>query len=71
LFEENGYTWETVVDAFAEKELDEDVALLNARLARILTCKDYDPINKQVIPWTPSAGYRVDYGTEVQDEKAG
>ena len=70
LFEENGYTWETVVDAFAEKELDEDVALLNARLARILTCTDYDPINKRVIPWTPTPGYRVDYGTAVQDEKA-
>ena len=71
LFEENGYSWETVVDAFAEKDLDEDVALMNARLARILTYKDYDPINRRVIPWTPAPGYRVDYGTEVQDEKAG
>ena len=68
LFDENGYSWETVVTAFASKDLDEDAALMNARLARILTCTDYDPINKQVIPWTPTPGYRVDSGAGVQDE---
>ena len=71
LFAEEGYSWETVVKAFASKDLDEDTALMNARLARILTCEDYDPINRRVIPWTPSPGYRVDDGTELQDEKAG
>jgi len=71
LFEEEGYSWETVVKAFANKDLNEDTALMNARLARILTCQDYDPINRQVIPWTPSPGYRIDDGTELQDEKAG
>lgn len=70
LFEEEGYSWETVVKAFTDKGLDEDAALMNARLARILTCEDYDPINRQVIPWTPSPGYRIDSGTRVQDEKA-
>jgi DNA polymerase-1 len=42
LFEEDGYTWESVVKAFASKELSEDIALQNARLARILTVNDYD-----------------------------
>ena len=68
LFEECDYSWETVVLAFASKDLDEDTALMNARLARILTCNDYDQINKQVIPWTPTPGYRVDSGTGVQDQ---
>ena len=52
LFEEHGYSWDTVVKAFADKDLDEDVALMNARLAKILTNKEYDG---QVIPWTPNA----------------
>ena len=60
LFEEDGYTWEIVVKAFASKDLGEDTALMNARLARILTCNDYDSINGCVIPWTPTAGYGVD-----------
>jgi len=55
LFEENGYTWDTVVKAFADKDLDEEVALTNARLARILTYTDYDQQKHKVIPWTPSA----------------
>ena len=50
LFEEHGYTWDTVVKAFADKDLDEDVALMNARLAKILTNKEYDG---QVILWSP------------------
>ena len=50
LFEEHGYTWDTVVKAFADKDLDEDVALMNARLAKILTNKEYDG---QVIPGAP------------------
>ena len=71
LFEEDGYSWETVVKAFAKKELDEEVALMNARLARILTCDDYDSTNRQVIHWTPAPGYKVDDGAGVQDEKVG
>ena len=54
LFEEGGYTWDTVVSAFAAKDLDEDVALMNARLAKILTVNDYDTDNRRVIPWTPT-----------------
>ena len=51
LFEEHGYTWKTVVKAFEAKELGEDVALMNAQLAKILTNKEYDG---QVIPWHPT-----------------
>ncbi len=66
LFEEHGYTWDTVVTAFADKDLDEDVALTNARLAKILTCDDYDTTRNRVIPWTPTSGDRPDDGATVQ-----
>jgi DNA polymerase-1 len=51
LFEEGGYNWDVVVKAFADKDLGEDVALMNAQLAKILTNKEYDG---QVIPWNPT-----------------
>ena len=41
-FAESGYTWSSVVQAFEKKGLTEDDALLNARLAKILTADDYD-----------------------------
>ena len=69
LFEEYGYTWKTVVKAFEDKDLTEDDALMNARLARILTCNDYDPIQHTVIPWTPTADYRADSGASIQATK--
>lgn len=53
-FEENGYSWESVVAAFASKELDESVALQNARLAKILQYTDYDFTNQSIILWTPT-----------------
>lgn len=67
LFDEHGYTWQTVIKAFKDKELTEDDALMNARLARILTCTDYDSEKQAVIPWTPSTDYRIDDGTGVQN----
>ena len=67
LFDEHGYNWQTVIKAFKDKELTEDDALMNARLARILTCTDYDQEKKAVIPWTPSTNYRIDDGTGVQN----
>ncbi len=67
LFEEHGYNWQTVIKAFKDKELTEDDALMNARLARILTCTDYDSEKQAVIPWTPTTDYRIDDGTGVQD----
>ena len=59
LFEEKGYSWKTVVEAFKEKGLSEDIALENARLARILTNEDYDDEKMEPILWNPSADYRI------------
>ena len=63
IFEDKGYSWKTVVQMFKDKDLTEDDALLNARLARILTAKDYDFDRRKPIPWTPSSDYQVDVGT--------
>ena len=60
LFETKGYTWKTVVDAFIEKDLTESHALVNARLAKILTNKDYDFKKRCPKLWTPTADYAVD-----------
>ena len=62
LFKEKGYTWKAVVEAFAEKDLSEEEALINARLAKILTVKDYDFKKKRPILWSPKADYKVDDG---------
>lgn len=70
LFEEKGYSWKAVVQAFAEKDLSEDVALENARLAKILTASDYDFDKQQPILWSPSADYRIDDGAGSKDAKA-
>ncbi len=59
LFEEKGYSWKTVVNAFKEKGLSEDIALMNARLARILTNEDYDDEKMEPILWNPSADYHI------------
>jgi DNA polymerase-1 len=66
MFEQDGYTWKTIVKAFAEKGLDEDVALQNARLAKILTADDYDLEKQRPILWTPTdASDRADNGAGV------
>ena len=59
LFEEKGYSWKTVVEAFKEKGLSEDIALMNARLARILTNEDYDDEKMEPIPWNPCPDYHI------------
>ncbi len=66
-FEENGYSWESVVKAFASKDLDESVALQNARLAKILQHTDYDFTNQCVKLWTPTSDSRTDDGAAVQN----
>ena len=67
LLEKDGYTWDTVVKAFKSKELDEDTALMNARLAKILQHTDYDAVERRVIPWLPTtASSRTDDGAAVQ-----
>jgi len=62
LFKEKGYSWKTVVSAFKDKGLTEEDALVNARLARILTADDYDFERKEPKLWSPSSDYRVDDG---------
>tara|TARA_R100000742_G_C4257066_1_gene74928 strand:- start:245 stop:982 length:738 start_codon:yes stop_codon:yes gene_type:complete len=59
LFKKEGYSWETVVNAFKSKDLTEQDALLNARLARILTVDDYDFKKQEPILWTPSSDYKI------------
>lgn len=53
LFDKQGESWETVVAAFEKAGLDEETALLNARLARILQSTDYDSNSGSVRLWTP------------------
>ena len=66
LLDEHGATWQTVVDAFAAKDLDESVALLNARLAKILQVDDYDFTNQEPILWSPSSSDGPNDGATVQ-----
>ncbi len=68
LFEEKGYSWKTVVNAFVEKGHTEEEALVNARLARILTAKDYDFKKKRPILWSPTADYKINDGARSQTE---
>jgi DNA polymerase-1 len=67
LLSKDGYIWPTVVKAFKEKGLNEDIALQNARLAKILTCEDYDLKAGRPILWTPSnAHHGADDGAGIQ-----
>jgi DNA polymerase-1 len=59
LFDKEGYSWKTVVKAFKDKDLTEYDAIMNARLAKILTIDDYDTAKQEVILWTPSPDYEV------------
>ena len=68
LFNKEGYNWATVVKAFEDKGLTEEDALLNARLARILTIEDYDTEKNEPKLWTPEATYTINDGTGLQDE---
>ena len=68
LFNKEGYSWATVVKAFTDKGLTEEDALLNARLARILTIEDYDTEQQEPKLWTPEATYTINIGTGLQDE---
>ena len=59
LFNKEGYSWKTVVNAFKAKDLTEADALINARLARILTFDDYDFEQKKPRLWSPSSSYQI------------
>jgi len=45
--------WDAVLKAFLDKELTEEDALRNARLARILRNEDYDSKKEEPILWSP------------------
>jgi DNA polymerase-1 len=45
--------WEAIVAAYRKAGLGEEVALVNARVARICRYRDYDYTNKKVILWSP------------------
>lgn len=66
LLDEKGATWDTVLEAFAAKGLDESVALHNARLAKILQVNDYDFINQKPRLWSPTSGSGSNDGAAVQ-----
>jgi DNA polymerase-1 len=59
MFEEKGWSWKTLRDAFKEKGLSEDIALMNARLAKILTTDDYDHEKGEPVLWSPEADYCI------------
>ena len=60
LFNKEGYSWKTVIKAFTDKGLTEYDAILNARLAKILTIDDYDTEKQEVRLWTPEPDYKID-----------
>ena len=68
LFKEQGYSWRTVVTAFKEEDLSEEDALVNARLAKILTKDDYDFKKRRPILWSPSPDYEINIRTRPKIE---
>lgn len=67
LFDEHGYTWQTVVNTFESKGLTQEDALMNAQLAKILTIDEYDWQSRSIIPWNPtSSSSRNDNGAVIQ-----
>lgn len=53
LLGEQGNLWTVVLDTFLQKGFDEDFALQQARLARILHASDVSEANNGVILWEP------------------
>lgn len=54
ILEDSEDYWASVVAAFEKAGLNEDVAIENARLARILRAEDFNPLTREVILWEPS-----------------
>jgi len=48
--------WSSVVGAYAKQGYDEDYALTQARLARILRAEDWDFVKEEVRLWQPANG---------------
>ena len=53
LLDKSDNPWKAVCQAFKDKGLSEDNALMNARLAKILQHEDYDYDRAEPILWTP------------------
>jgi len=53
LLNKHGNKWEAICNAYKERGLSDDDALLNARLAKILQHPDYDYDRQEPILWTP------------------
>ena len=72
LLDKEGMEWQTIVNAFAAKDLDETVALQNATLAKILRAENYDIETGQINFWSPppDASDGADVGAGVQPEAA-
>ena len=52
--DEHGYTWDSVVALYAKKGQDEQDALMNAWMARLLRKQEYNKKQKQITKlWTP------------------
>ncbi len=69
LLDKCDFHWEAVCQAYREKGLSDDDALLNARLAKILQHEDYDFRLAQPILWTPASCLGADNGAAIQDEE--
>jgi DNA polymerase-1 len=68
LLDQHGCTWETVVNAFENKDLTVEDALRNARLAKILQYENFDHDNNTPILWTPASSSGANDGAELQVE---
>ena len=53
LLDKSDDPWKAVCQAFKDKGLSEDIALMNARLAKILQHENYDYDREEPILWTP------------------
>lgn len=53
LFDKKGYTWDAILGAYEKGGMDEEDALLTARLAYILHDKDYNEETKEITLWEP------------------
>ena len=53
LLDKSDDPWKAVCQAFKDKGLSEDIALMNARLAKILQHEDFDHDRQEPILWTP------------------
>ena len=71
LLDAKGCKWSTVLDTFRDKDMTEDDAIRNSRLAKILQYENFDHENNVPILWTPTSSDGVDDGATIQVTTAG